>query len=275
VGATPATKLVTFNEPELFAASLFRASLRKYGVVVTEPVTERAATPAGSAIATVQSQPLREFLPEFLKLSNNGHAEILLKSLGRKFSNNGSAVEGAKAVAAFLTANGVDTRTVRTVDGSGLSRLDLITPEQITKLLTAVKGKPWFATWYAALPIAGEPDRMVGGTLRDRMSGTAAAKNVHAKTGSMTAVSALSGYVTSKAGEQLTFSILTNDHMAASADIRAIENSIAVLLANSGGPAAAAQKDLAKVRPEKQSPRDDPRTPVDESALECTWARAC
>jgi D-alanyl-D-alanine carboxypeptidase/D-alanyl-D-alanine-endopeptidase (penicillin-binding protein 4) len=272
LGGASSASLRTFGEPELMAASLFRAALAKHGVRVTQPVTRRAATPAGSLVASVQSPPLRDFLPQFLKLSNNGHAEILLKSLGRKVYNRGTADDGAKAIATFLTANGIDAKALRTVDGAGLSRQDLVTPEQISQLLMAVKTKPWFATWYAALPIAGEPDRLVGGTLASRMVGTAAAKNVHGKTGTLTAVSALSGYVTNAGGQQLTFSVLINDHMAST--VKPIEDSIAVLLANSGGPAAAAKRDLARIKAQPV-PTDDPRTKVDENGLECSWAGRC
>jgi D-alanyl-D-alanine carboxypeptidase/D-alanyl-D-alanine-endopeptidase (penicillin-binding protein 4) len=73
-----------------------------------------------------------------------------------------------------------------------------------------VQAEPWFAIWYDALPIAGEPAHLVGGTLSDRMQNTAAAGNVHAKTGSLTTTSALSGYVTTAAGQRLAFSFVMN-----------------------------------------------------------------
>jgi D-alanyl-D-alanine carboxypeptidase/D-alanyl-D-alanine-endopeptidase (penicillin-binding protein 4) len=77
-------------------------------------------------------------------------------------------------------------------------------------LLVAVQSQPWFPVWYAALPIAGQPDHLVGGTLSTRMQQTPAAGNVHAKTGSLTTTSALSGYVTDASGGQLAFSVVTN-----------------------------------------------------------------
>src|SRR6185312_13280169 len=96
-------------------------------------------------------------------------------------------------------------------DGSGMSRIDQLSPDQVVAILRAAKTKPWFQTWYDALPIAGNPDPMVGGTLRSRMAGTPAANNLHGKTGSMTGVSALSGYVTSADGQPLVFSLISNN----------------------------------------------------------------
>ena len=95
-----------------------------------------------------------------------------------------------------LPAYGIDPARLSLRDGSGLSRMDQISPDQLAALLGAAQDRPWFPTWYEALPIAGKADRLVGGTLRSRMRGTAAEGKVHAKTGSLTGVSGLSGYVT-------------------------------------------------------------------------------
>ncbi|MDQ1653148.1 MAG: hypothetical protein QOI35_2348 [Cryptosporangiaceae bacterium] len=271
LAGSTSSSLRTVDEPELLAASVFRAALARHGVAVAKPT--RTGTAAGATVvASSQSGPLSSVLPYFLKLSNNGHAEILLKALGRKVSGQGTSAAGIAAVGTFLTANGVDKSVLNTADASGLSRQDLVTPAQVTKLLTAVKSKSWFPTWYAALPIAGQPDRLVGGTLASRMAGTAAANNLHGKTGSLTGVSALSGYVSNKDGLQLTFSMFTNDYVAPS--VKSLEDTVAVLIANSGGSATTAKADVAKLRKAQVVP-DDPRTPVDESALECSWVGRC
>ncbi|MEE3919891.1 D-alanyl-D-alanine carboxypeptidase [Micromonospora sp. BRA006-A] len=101
---------------------------------------------------------------------------------------------------------------------------------QFVTLLSAVRAEPWFDTWYAALPVAGNPDRFVGGTLRSRMGGTAAANNVHAKTGSLTGASALSGYVTDADGRLLAFSIVLNNYLTSS--VKGLEDQIAIALAS-------------------------------------------
>jgi D-alanyl-D-alanine carboxypeptidase/D-alanyl-D-alanine-endopeptidase (penicillin-binding protein 4) len=104
-------------------------------------------------------------------------------------------------------------------DGSGLSRRDWLTTGQIAALLNAAQTRPWFATWYAALPIAGDPNPMIGGTLRSRMVGTPAAENLHGKTGTLTGVNSLSGYVKDEAGRTLVFSSVSNSAPSSVADI--------------------------------------------------------
>src|SRR5690606_7889605 len=133
------------------------------------------------------------------------------------------------AIAEQLPDYDVDPDVLALYDGSGLSRRDLVPAEQITNLLLAVQDEAWFDTWYESLPIAGEPDRFVGGTLRSRMVDTAAAGNLHAKTGSLTGVSALSGYVTDADGERLVFAIVSNAYLASS--VKDIEDAIGVTLA--------------------------------------------
>jgi serine-type D-Ala-D-Ala carboxypeptidase/endopeptidase (penicillin-binding protein 4) len=224
-------------DPTGYAASLFGAALRAHGVRVLGE-TKRAATPPGATqLAVRQSMPLRELLTPFLKLSNNLHAETLLKAMGRAKSNTGSWDAGVAAMKTVLPGLGIDPTRMFLVDGSGLSRMDHIAPDQITALLLAAKAKPWFPTWYAALPIAGNPDRLVGGTLRNRMRNTPAANNVHAKTGSYTGTSALSGYVTATNGRPLVFSMITNNAVGIS--LRPLEDAVAIRLAgNTSTPLA-------------------------------------
>ncbi|WP_248958135.1 D-alanyl-D-alanine carboxypeptidase/D-alanyl-D-alanine endopeptidase [Sphaerisporangium perillae] len=251
---------VAVNDPTGYAASLFRKALANHGVRVLG-ATGRGATPAeAKSVAERQSMPLGELLVPFLKLSNNMHAEILTKAMGRKVSGKGTWDAGLAVTTAFAKANGI--KNVRLRDGSGLSRLDGVTPGELTAYLITLRAKPWFTTWYDALPIAGNADRFTGGTLRSRMRGTAAADNVHAKTGSLTSVTGLSGYVTSADGEPLVFSILTNNYLTGNPKTT-VEDAIAVRLA--------------------QFKRD---TPVDATAqlrsappagedlgLECSWVK--
>ncbi|GII79490.1 D-alanyl-D-alanine carboxypeptidase DacC [Sphaerisporangium rufum] len=248
---------IAVDDPTGYAASLFRDALAKHGVRVLGR-TARGATPAGaSQLADRASMPLSELLVPFMKLSNNMHAEILTKAMGRKVSGQGTWDAGLAVTTAFAKANGL--ATVRLRDGSGLSRLDGFTPGELTAYLIALRAKPWFTTWYDALPIAGEADRFTGGTLRSRMRGTAAAGNVHAKTGSLTSVSGLSGYVTSADGEPLVFSVLTNNHLTGSP--RTIEDAIAVRLAQfkRDTPVNVAQLRTA--------------APPQDQDLECSWLK--
>ncbi|MGH3713406.1 MAG: D-alanyl-D-alanine carboxypeptidase/D-alanyl-D-alanine endopeptidase [Micromonosporaceae bacterium] len=247
-------------EPTGYAADVFRRALARHGVAVAGKTTLGVA-PNDPAIATHESMPLSRLLVPFMKLSNNGHAEVLTKAMGRKVSGQGSWSAGLAASQAALAKLGAATATMRMVDGSGLSRRDLTTPGHLGTLLASAQDEPWFGVWYDSLPIAGDPDRMVGGTLRSRMRGTPAAGNVHAKTGSLTAVTALSGYVTSADGERLIFSVVFNNYLSGKpADL---EDRIAVRLAQfSRSETVRAQESYQPA-------------PARHPDLECSWLKAC
>ncbi|MBO0869837.1 MAG: D-alanyl-D-alanine carboxypeptidase/D-alanyl-D-alanine-endopeptidase [Micromonosporaceae bacterium] len=241
VGGSSTKEWVAVWEPTGYAADLFRRALAAHGVHVTGATLPGLATPATARpLASHDSMTLAEIYTPFLKLSNNMHAEILTKTLGRVEAGEGSWDAGLQVIADDMKAKfGVDMTKLRQADGSGLSRWDNIAPQQITDVLIAAQSKPWFQTWYNALPIAGNPDRMIGGTLRNRMRNTPAANNVHGKTGSLTGATALSGYVTDADGQRLVFSILFNNYLSgAPTDL---QDKIAIVLATfSQHPTAAA-----------------------------------
>ncbi|HEV2778588.1 MAG TPA: D-alanyl-D-alanine carboxypeptidase/D-alanyl-D-alanine-endopeptidase [Actinophytocola sp.] len=237
-GASPVQAFRAVWDPTGYAAALFRAALGAHGVRVLGPTT-RGGTPSGAAtVATRQSIPLRELLVPFMKLSNNLHAEILVKAMGRARFGEGSWDAGFAAVDAVLPGLGVDPGRLFLVDGSGLSRMDHVAPDQLTELLIAAREKPWFRTWFDSLPVAGVADRMVGGTLRNRMRDSSAAGNVHAKTGSLTGVSSLSGYVTAADGRPLVFSMIANNVIGIS--VKPLEDAVAIRLSGQPAPAVPA-----------------------------------
>jgi serine-type D-Ala-D-Ala carboxypeptidase/endopeptidase (penicillin-binding protein 4) len=160
------------DEPTHLVAELFRTALARHGVQVQGGTAYRA-TPDDARLVTMhRSATLSALLIPFLKLSNNMMAEALTKAIGQAASGEGSWSAGAAAILADVATNGVDTSTLQLFDGSGLGRADYVTTDQTSALLAALRAKPWFQTWYDALPIAGEPDQLVGGTLRHRMAGT-------------------------------------------------------------------------------------------------------
>ncbi|MEU6204436.1 D-alanyl-D-alanine carboxypeptidase/D-alanyl-D-alanine-endopeptidase [Micromonospora musae] len=269
-GAEPASDWVTVWEPTGYAADVFRTALRRHGVRVLGATVPGRPTPAGSTtVARHDSMTLAELMVPFLKLSNNGHAEVLTKEIGRVVSGSGSWPAGIAAIDEWVAGTGVDTAALRQRDGSGLSRRNMIPAGEFVDLLAAVRTEPWFDAWYAALPIAGEPERFVGGTLRSRMQGTPAAGNVHAKTGSLTGASGLSGYVTDADGRVLVFSILLNNYLASS--VKGLEDQIAVALAgHSEKLAGPSQK---TVGPGRVAPPATPETPRLPEGWECSWVK--
>ena len=265
--AAPDVETMAVWDPTRFVATLFRADLAAHGVTVFGPTGYRA-TPAGAKnLASRTSIPLSQLLTPFLKLSNNLHAETLLKAAGRKVSGAGSWPAGVAALEGDFGTFGLNSKQLSMVDGSGLSRQDYVSTDQISTLLVAAQRQPWFGTWYNALPVAGVSDRMVGGTLRRRMVGTPAANNMHAKTGSMTGVSALSGYVTAANGEKLVFSMVENNFLPDS--VTSIEDAVGVRLAEYDGAADTSHASQFKASTQA-GPGTDPR-----ARLECSWTRSC
>jgi PBP4 family serine-type D-alanyl-D-alanine carboxypeptidase len=249
--------LSTAPNPTQYAADVFRSALKAHGVTVVG-ATKRAATPKTAALVTTRrSIPLSQLATPYLKLSNNQIAEILTKAIGRKVSGKGTWAAGFAATSRYLKTLGVDTTKVKQTDGSGLAPTNKTTPRQVSVILKAVQTKPWFSTWYDALPIAGRPGQLIGGTLASRMSGTPAAGNVHAKSGTLTGVTALSGYVKDDTGQPLIFSIMFNGYQGGAP--KDIEDKIAVRLA--GGTSTSAQKTL--------------RLQIKRNGgnLECSWTR--
>jgi D-alanyl-D-alanine carboxypeptidase/D-alanyl-D-alanine-endopeptidase (penicillin-binding protein 4) len=229
-GASVGQEWVTVWEPEVYAADVFRRALAAAGVRVDGRI-KVAATPVSSArrLARDESMTVGELMNPFLKLSNNMHAETLVKAMGAVAEADGSWSAGLGVVTDYAQSVGVDTSTIRLSDGSGLSRKVNVTADSVTDILIAAQKEPWFQQWYDALPIAGNPDRFVGGTLRSRMAGTPAANNLHGKTGSLTGVTALSGYVTTADHRKLVFSMLSNNYLTTP---RPVEDAVGITLAS-------------------------------------------
>jgi D-alanyl-D-alanine carboxypeptidase/D-alanyl-D-alanine-endopeptidase (penicillin-binding protein 4) len=233
-GGAALVRLRTVQDPALFAASIFRAALAKHGVTVAGTTDHGTAGAGCRVLAARQSAPLSDILTPYLKLSNDGIADILTKTIGRKVSGTGSWAAGTAAIKNHITSLGVNTAELSLVDGSGLSNDDRASARGVADLLVTVRSKSWFALFYGALPIAGQSAPLVGGTLAARMVGTKAAGNVHGKTGTLTGATSLSGYVTGPDQQVEVFSILLNNY--ATPTPTDLQDRIAIRLAT--GPAA-------------------------------------
>lgn len=219
-------------EPTNYAISLLKTALDEQGIqFVSTPKVEQAKVPDGATLLTgKQSMALEELFIPFMKLSNNGHAEVLVKEIGRTLGGEGSWDKGLVVMDEVLTDIGMDTKTTLLRDGSGMSHKTLVTANEVTNLLFAVQTKPWYPIFLNSLPVAGHDDRLIGGTLRNRMKGTRAEGKVKAKTGLLNGAAALSGYAETKDGQTLIFSIMVNNHLDPS--ISEVIDRIAVMLAN-------------------------------------------
>jgi serine-type D-Ala-D-Ala carboxypeptidase/endopeptidase (penicillin-binding protein 4) len=190
------------TSPPAFAAARLDAALEARGIRVR--MKPRAATtPAGAIeLASVESPPMETLVRLTNKASDNFFAEILVKDLAMQARGVGTTATGARLAAGFARRLGARARLA---DGSGLSRANRASPHRVVRLLTAMSERDEFDAWYASLPVAGRD-----GTLRDRMRSGAARGRCRGKTGTLSNVSALSGYCTARSGELYAFSILMN-----------------------------------------------------------------
>jgi D-alanyl-D-alanine carboxypeptidase/D-alanyl-D-alanine-endopeptidase (penicillin-binding protein 4) len=241
---------VGISHPALLFVYLLRSSLAQHGVTITGK--SRVVTSSGSGastngaqatsglveIATLQSPPFSVVAANTLKPSQNLYTELILRTLGKAVAPLSTSVTtartsedaGIEVVKSFLLEAGLNPRVLVLTDGSGLSRDDMVTAEASVQLLTYMSRHRYQGAFREALPIAG-----VDGTLRNRMKGTVAENNVHAKTGSLSSVASLSGYVTSAAGENLVFSIMVNNYPQDAEPRVVCIDPIAVLLASFAG----------------------------------------
>lgn len=231
-GAPARNESVAVMDPNRYAALAFRRELVAAGITVrgearatVDSFTYHAArtTPP---LAEVRSRPLRDWLYPILSPSQNWFAEMMLKQLGRRFGSGGSWAEGRTVERRFLIDSvRIDSTEFSLQDASGLAASNFVSPHAFTQLLTWARKHSNFAAIDAALPRSGKP-----GTLRDRFAGTPAAGAVRAKTGSISGVNALSGYVTRSDGSTVAFSVIANHHTLGSARMIAAIDSVVVEL---------------------------------------------
>jgi D-alanyl-D-alanine carboxypeptidase/D-alanyl-D-alanine-endopeptidase (penicillin-binding protein 4) len=211
-GAQAVTRTAAVDNPTVFFTQALRAALVARGVDVrgeavdVDDLGEARPTAAGRrALARTQSPPLAVIGTTLMKVSQNLYAETLLKTLGRG-DRPGSTDRGRAVVREVLEAWGVRPDGYLQSDGSGLSRYNYVTADALVTILTRMHADPRHRDAFTAtLPVAGRD-----GTLASRLKGTRAEGNARAKTGSIANVRALSGYVATRDGEPLVFSIVVN-----------------------------------------------------------------
>jgi D-alanyl-D-alanine carboxypeptidase/D-alanyl-D-alanine-endopeptidase (penicillin-binding protein 4) len=208
-----------------FLAALTEA-LAERGITVDHEATTSSQDARVDSLFTVLSVPLREIMPAIMKPSQNQIAEVFLRTLGYERAGVGTADSGRRVVERQFAAWKIPSDAFVVRDGSGLSRNDLISPEAIVSILEVMRHSPNFAVFFESLPIAG-----VDGTIRTRMRDTPAQGNLHAKTGTLSMVRSLSGYVRTADGRLLEFSMLCNNWTTPQAAVDRVQDTIGAALA--------------------------------------------
>jgi D-alanyl-D-alanine carboxypeptidase/D-alanyl-D-alanine-endopeptidase (penicillin-binding protein 4) len=233
---------LSVHKPALWAAKLFADVLKTRGIKVEGqtlsrdsrvPESERFDPLHSIELAFVDSRPLSEIARKTNKESNNLYAELILRTLGRERGEmaalpqaagreRGDDEAGVAVIRVWLTRAGISTSHIALHDGSGLSRLDLVTPETSARLLVSLSNTASGQVFKESLPLAGRD-----GTLSGRLKKIA--DRVSAKTGSLTYDNSLSGYLTTSRGKLLAFSIMCNDQTGGGDSIRLIDQIVTLL----------------------------------------------
>ncbi|HET6401601.1 MAG TPA: D-alanyl-D-alanine carboxypeptidase/D-alanyl-D-alanine-endopeptidase [Candidatus Kapabacteria bacterium] len=226
------TERVSIDVPERYATDDFGSSLEYWGHIkqfnrhLRRHFYKKIRHP--KILASYSSRPLRKIIHAMNKESDNFIAECLFRTVAKVIGGEGSWTRGIAVMRKYLATLGIDTTRLQFTDGSGLSRMDLVTADDIVTVLRAMASNPKLdSAFYNSLPIMG-----VDGTLENRLKGTPAQGNVQAKTGSMTGVRAVSGYLTTRDGEQLAFSILANNYTVSGSEIGKLEDEVLLKLVN-------------------------------------------
>jgi D-alanyl-D-alanine carboxypeptidase/D-alanyl-D-alanine-endopeptidase (penicillin-binding protein 4) len=218
---------VSVRNPDAMARAVLthllnQANIKLEGNIVTGSVPTKLPV-----VVSVESLPLKNLITTVLKESNNVYAEAITKTLGRHVYHEGSFLAGSRAIKSVLKkTTDIDFTQAVLVDGSGQSRYDLVTPRQIVRLLHVMGNDSKFAELFInALPESG-----TDGTLSGRMKSADLAHHIHAKTGSFQGTSTLSGYMTTKSGKLIIFSLLINHVVGELDQARSLQTKVATVL---------------------------------------------
>lgn len=213
IGSYGSKEWIAVSNPTAYALDIFKKSLASKGIkfVSTSKVLRGKTPEHARVLVSKQSMTLKELMIPFLKLSNNTHAEVLAKTMGKVEKGEGSWDAGLEVMRDYAESVGLDVNQWVFEDASGMSHANKISSSQLSQLLFYVRSEPWYGTFLKGLPVSGGFDRFVGGTLRTRMKTAPVKGNVIAKTGSLNNVNSLAGYAKTKDGEWLIFTIQTQD----------------------------------------------------------------
>lgn len=246
--SAPLVEKVAVHDPATYAGLALKAALEQEGISVQGqvavrhvPITDvpangefsvtlarqlRPRYAPGNQLAAYQSLPLSDSLKVVMKESDNLGAEMLFRKLGAINSGIGSIESGRKEVRKFLVKASIAPDSIRVVDGCGMSKSNLVTPEAIVKLLLYMNTQPQAAAFKDLLPVAG-----MDGTLKNRMTTAPARGRIFAKTGTLEGSYALAGYATAINGRRFAFSIMVNNQPPQTPEVRQAMDEICALMA--------------------------------------------
>ena len=230
VGAESESAYVAVVNPANNFLQHFQQVLAAEGIPVKQALVASVSRNFNQELATVESPPLEELVRVTNRESNNLYAEVLLRLLGKVTDKMPQQQEdtdeiGLKELKTALTQLGVNPNSYILADGSGLSRHNLISPEALVQTLRFMANSPAASIYRQSLPIAGE-----SGTLKNRLNITPNRVILQAKTGTLSGVSALSGYIEVPDYEPLVFSIIVNQSDLSAASMRSATDEIVLLL---------------------------------------------
>jgi D-alanyl-D-alanine carboxypeptidase/D-alanyl-D-alanine-endopeptidase (penicillin-binding protein 4) len=224
---------VTVNNPTQYSMVVLKSVLEKKDIKIDgfpmdiDDISKIPPDKSLKPLFTYYSPPLKEIIKVINKNSENFYSEQLLKTIGLEMEGFGTAENGVKAENNVFREMGILPEGMIIVDGSGLSRLNLVTPHQIVTLLSYMYKSKYFIPFFNSLPIAG-----VDGTIGKRMKKTKAENNLRAKTGTHIGVSSISGYVFTLDDEPVAFSIIANNYNVPVKIAENIEDLVCLRLAN-------------------------------------------
>lgn len=222
---------IPLESPSLYAAQLFLQLLEKQKIRLTGEIHYKKTPPGAKRLACHLSAPLSELIIPQMKLSDNLYSNCFFKKMGQLMCDApGTWRKGSQAVLSFLSDQvEIDTSRLVIMDGDGESRYNLVSPDQMVTFLKWMKDQfLFFPEFLASLPISG-----VDGTLKDRMGDSSVRGRIRAKTGTMTGISAIAGYATTKDNELLAFAIMMSGFIKSPQKYKHdLEDQICSLLAN-------------------------------------------
>jgi D-alanyl-D-alanine carboxypeptidase/D-alanyl-D-alanine-endopeptidase (penicillin-binding protein 4) len=226
----PIAYAVSLDHPHLYAGYVFADVLMKQNISLAGAVEQGKVPSSAEQIAEHLSRPLSLIVQKMMKESDNLYADCLFKKTGQvRYGKVGTWSNASQAVREFLHHRvGLNTSEMVVLDGSGVSRYNLVSPRQFVEFLTEVKNSyDYSSEFLSALPVAG-----VDGSLKHAMSDALLFSKVRAKSGSMKGVRTVSGYATTRDGEDLAFSIMINGFIEPRSSDARLENEVCKFLVN-------------------------------------------